>query len=212
MTQNNLTFNNKCSSFGKCLQLKMSRSPRCSNVSWHLNRLQGLLPCFGTIFCWQTFKRQIFVIHSQHQINQSVGLLCDPARTSVLEIPKEDGERGISKDGSGNWLSRPGHSVQWCGHCWAPKSSYSGPGALRHGLWAMWGWGSSGGLLYPTLPFPTLWVGCQPLPNGWGRAVGAQQKLCPSLPSLCFSHSPNSLPEWIKINWIRGSLFLNESV
>lgn len=74
-----------------------------------------MLPCFVyDFFCQQTFKSQIFVFHSVfvliHQINQSVGLLCDLARTPVLEISQEDGERGISKDGSGNSSGRPGSS------------------------------------------------------------------------------------------------------
>lgn len=120
----------------------MSRSsPLSSSVRWYLNKLQGLFPCSGTIFfCWQTFKSlyaKSFLFNFLHRNNQSVGLLCDPARTSVLEISKEDGERGISKDGSGNSSAGPGHGMQWCGDCWDSKSSYLGPSALRCGLWAM---------------------------------------------------------------------------
>ena len=55
---------------------------------------------------------QIFVFHSQHQINLAVGLFFDLARTSVLEISKEDRERRISKDRSGDSSTRPGHGMQ----------------------------------------------------------------------------------------------------
>lgn len=46
--------------------------------------------------------------------------------------------------------------------------------------------------------------------RGQERAEGARRLLHPSLPFPLLSHRPNSLSEWIKINWIRGTLFLNE--
>lgn len=92
----------------------MSRSPLCSSVL-AAKQVVGFVALFCLwFFCQQTFKSQILVFHSLfvliHQINQLGGLLCDLDRTPVLEISREDGEREISEDGSGNSSARPGSS------------------------------------------------------------------------------------------------------
>lgn len=119
----------------------------------------------------------------------------DLVRTSVLEISKQDGERRTSQDRFEGLIN---HARVCVGSGGGPTETPKHPARDP----VPWDAGSEVQAEVCFLPLLLLW------PFAW--AGGAQRLLCLSLPSPHFSHSPNSLPEWIEINWIRVPLFLDE--